>query len=450
MWNRLLSIGLLIAFWNHLIIAQTAIQNLSLRDCVQHALDNNHKIKKASLEIQKGTYRLQELKSAALPQIGLESNLQYFPQVPTNVLTGAFIPGTEEVVETQFGRNINFNTGLEFSQLLYRKGRKLGESATQQLNQINQLQLSKTKEDLAFELAKLYFQAQLVDQQKGILNANLNQINALLVLLEKQYKNGFIKKIEVDQLKVKKSNLEGKLFQIELQHDKILQIIKYQMAMPLDAAILLSDSISEANYTLPALVAERPDFKTLTVVSLLQSQAAISDIQQQHIRANYYPNVFFKGAYNLQAIADGFGDFGQSGTWFHYGYLGLQLKQAIFDGHKKKAQIAQKEIETQQIRTEQAFVEASLELQYNNAKQAIQINLSNLESLEENRKVAEAVYGVAQNRYAQGIAPITELLSAETARQEAQTNYLTALLQLKIAELELQYAQGTLLTDILQ
>lgn len=424
--------------------------NFSLKDCVQFALENNHKIIKANLEIQKGTHRLQELKGQALPQIGLESNLQYFPQVPTNILTGAFTPATEEVVETQFGRNINFNTGLEFSQMIYRKGRKLGESASKQLNQINQFQLVKTQEDLVFELAKLYFQAQLINQQKDLLNANLDQINALLLLMEKQLANGFIKKIEVDQLSVKKSNLEGKLFQLGLQHDKILQVLKYQMGMPLDTTIVLKDSITEANYPLPLVAIENPDFKTLTVVSLLESQAIINDIQAQNIKSDYYPNVFFKGAYSLQALADGFGDFGRSGTWFHYGYLGLQVLQPIFDGHKKKAKLAQKQIETQQIRAEQAFVEASLELQYQNAKKAIQINLSNLESLDQNRKVAEEVYQVSQNRYAQGIGPITELLAAETARQEAQSNYLTALLQLKIAELELKYANGTLLSELMQ
>lgn len=461
MWNRIkiwpfpkLVIGAFVvsvlAFGNHTLFAQTSTQNLSLSDCVQYALANNHKIKKANLEIEKGTHQLQELKSKALPHIGLESNLHYFPQVPTNILTGAFITSTEEAIETQFGRNINFNTGLEFSQLIYRKGRKLGTLATSQLTKINQLQLTKTQEELAFEIAKLYFQAQLVEQQKGTLLANLDQINALLFLMEKQLENGFIKQIDVDQLKVKKNNLDGKLFQLNLQHDKILQVLKYQMTMPLDAPIALIDTLSEANYNLPANLIEKPEFKSLTVVSLLQTQSAINNLQMQNIRADYYPNVYLKGAYNLQAIADGFSDFGQSGTWFHYGYFGLQLLQPIFDGHKKKAQIAQKEIEIQQIKEEQAFVEASLELQYNNAKQAIEINLKQLESLDEYRKVAETVYNVAQTRYSQGIAPITELLSAETARQEAQTNYLAALLQLKIAELELQYAKGTLLKTLLQ
>lgn len=448
MWNRMIWIACSFTFISLFLKAQP--QDLSLKDCVQYAFEHNHKVRKATLEIQKAGHRLEELKSQALPQISLESDLQYFPQLPTNILTGDFQQGTEQTLATQFGRNINFNTGLEFSQLLYKKGRKLGEQATQQLDQINQLQLTRTQEELAFEIAKLYYQAQLVRQKKGLLTANLEQVNGLMTLLEKQLANGFVKKIDVDQVSVKKSNLESRQYQLELQYNKLMQVLKYQMAMPLDAPINLSDTITETTYELPSPDGEPVDFKSKTAVSLLQTQVAINDLQIEHIRAGFGPTLFFKGAYNLQALADGFGDFGRSGTWFHYGFLGLQLQQPIFDGNKKKAQMAQKAIETQQIREEQAFVEASLELQHNNAQQAIRINLSQLETLDKTRQVAEAVYEVAQKRFSQGIAPITELLSADAARQEAQTNYLAALLQLKIAELELQYARGTLLTTLLQ
>lgn len=450
MWNRRILIIWTVFLEVTFLIAQSPAQVLSLKDCVQYAFENNHKVKKASLEIEKVDFQLQEMKSQGLPQVNLQSDLQYFPQVPTNILTGAFVTDTEKAVETQLGRSINFNTGLEFSQLVYKKGKSLGKDAHEQLHQINQLQLSKTQEELGFEIAKLYYQAQIIERQKGILKANLDQINGLLTVLQKQYDNGFIKKIDLDQLKVKKSNLESKQYQLELQYDKLLKVLKYQMAMPLENTIALSDTLTEQNYLLPSPIIDSFKIQNQTLLNLFDSQLAINHIQTENLKAGNYPSVYFRGAYNLQAIADGFGGLGQSGTWFHYGFLGFQLRQSIFDGNKRKAQIAQKNIESQQIQEDRAFVESSLELQYHNARQAIQTNLSNLESLDETRKVAEEVYTVAQKRYSEGIAPITELLSAETARQEAQTNYLTALLQLKLAELELQYVTGTLLDQLLQ
>ena len=53
---------------------------------------------------------------------------------------------------------------------------------------------------------------------------------------------------------------------------------------------------------------------------------------------------------------------------------------------------------------------------------------------------------VSEKRFSEGVANITELLSAETAMREAQTNYLTTLLRLNLAELELLNARGEIMT----
>jgi outer membrane protein TolC len=44
------------------------------------------------------------------------------------------------------------------------------------------------------------------------------------------------------------------------------------------------------------------------------------------------------------------------------------------------------------------------------------------------------------------VAPLTELLDAETSLQQAHSNYLSALLQLKVSELDLLKTSGQLAT----
>ena len=90
--------------------------------------------------------------------------------------------------------------------------------------------------------------------------------------------------------------------------------------------------------------------------------------------------------------------------------------------------------------------ELNLNLQYRQAQQQLQLNYNNLQSLAENRRVAEEVYRISEKRFSEGVANITELLSSATAMREAQTNYLTTLLRLKLAELELLNARGEILT----
>ena len=181
-------------------------------------------------------------------------------------------------------------------------------------------------------------------------------------------------------------------------------------------------------------------------MALLAAREVLTGYQVDNFKAGYFPSVFLRGAYNLQGFAQDFGDFGKGNAWFNYGFIGLQVEQPIFDGHKKKAKIAQTEIAIRQLQYEQQFVNQSLQLQYHNAEQKLKVNFNNLEPLKENRRLAESVYQLAQKRYAEGIGQITELLTAETAMREAQTNYLTALLEVRVAWLELLYTKGELIS----
>jgi outer membrane protein TolC len=84
-------------------------------------------------------------------------------------------------------------------------------------------------------------------------------------------------------------------------------------------------------------------------------------------------------------------------------------------------------------------------LQHNNAVRTLRSNMNSLNSLKENRRLAEEVYRVSQSRYKEGIAPIIELLQAETAMRDAQTNYIGALMQVKLAELDILQSNGELI-----
>jgi len=58
--------------------------------------------------------------------------------------------------------------------------------------------------------------------------------------------------------------------------------------------------------------------------------------------------------------------------------------------------------------------------------------------------LAEEVYANSQNNYAQGLAPLTDLLDAENSLTTAQNNYTSALLDYRLAEIQLIKAQGNL------
>ena len=262
---------------------------------------------------------------------------------------------------------------------------------------------------------------------------------------DSQYRNGFARKIDVDRLYVSKVNLETQISNFDLKYEQLLTVLKHRMSMPLDKAIVLTDTLTEKNYSLPASLTTKPNFSNKTELQLLEVQKQLNEINVTQIEAGFFPAFTLIGAYGLQGQGDTFGEIFDTDNWFSNGLLGVKIGIPIYDGGRRKAQVEQAKVQQLQWKEDKNFTILSLELQYKNAVQQLQLHYNQLQSLKGNQSVAENIYRVAQKRFREGVAPITEVLSAETAMREAQSNYLTTLLQLKLAELELLKAQGSLL-----
>jgi outer membrane protein TolC len=65
-----------------------------------------------------------------------------------------------------------------------------------------------------------------------------------------------------------------------------------------------------------------------------------------------------------------------------------------------------------------------------------------------NAELAQEVFANTQNNYNNGLATLTDLLDAESSLNQAQNNYSTALLDYKIAEVQLLKSKGELKTLI--
>ncbi len=426
--------------------AQESPKPMSLKDCTAFAIENSPQVQTALLEITKNDYKVKEVLSTGLPQVNLSGNYTYNVELPTQLIPGEFFGAPGELVQVQFGTKMNTTFSGEINQLVFNKTFFLGLDATRKLRKLYTLQVEKTKEDIAYNIAQLYFSIQVTQKQRDILQANLDQVKSLLQLTEKQFQNGFAKQIDVDQLRVNRINLENQIVNLELQVAQFKQTLKFYMAMPLDKPIALTDTLNETAYSIPGVQMFSADFSQKTDFAILDVQGELNALNEEQYKAGYWPTLNAFANYNYQGQGDQFSEL----QWFDFGAIGLSLNIPIFDGFRKKAQIQQAQVDQLQLAETRRLTTQSLQLAYNQGLQQLQININNLRALDENRKVAEDVYRIAQNRFKEGIAPIVEVLQAETSMREAQTNYLTTLLQVKLAEIEILNSKGTLLNTILK
>ena len=83
---------------------------------------------------------------------------------------------------------------------------------------------------------------------------------------------------------------------------------------------------------------------------------------------------------------------------------------------------------------------------YENAKIELKNSISTINSQRKNAELAQEIYNSTQNNYNNGLATLTDLLDTEDSLTEAQNSYTQALLNYKIAEIQLIKAKGDIRT----
>lgn len=426
--------------------AQDNAKLLTLKESVQFAMQNSPRVQTSQLNIEKNEQLVKEVLSSGLPQVNLSGGYTYNLKLATSLVPAQFFGGKEgEFAKVQFGTKMNTIFSGEVNQLLFSRTFFVGLEAARKSRKLYELQTDQVKDELAYTIAQLYYSIQVTQKQRNILQSNLIQVRSLLQLTEKQFANGMAKKIDVDQLNVNRINLENQLKNLELQVELLKQTLKFNMAMPLDQPIALTDTLDESQFTIPDIQIFTADFTQRKDLAILDVQSQLNQLNVDQYRYGYWPSLNAFGNYNYQGQGDKFNEL----SWFDFGAIGLNLSIPIFDGFKKRSQIQQAQIDQLQLNESRRLTSQAAVLAYNQAIQELQSNINNLRTLSENRRVAEEVYRVSQSRFTQGVAPITEVLTAENSMREAQTNYLSALLQVKLAEIEIQNAKGTLSNTLL-
>jgi outer membrane protein TolC len=362
-------------------------------------------------------------------------------------LATSFIPNIfqgkpDELVAVRFGTSYNPSYGVAVDQLLYSQTFWTGIKATKEVEQLNKLSEAKTAEDVAYNVVKLYYQVQTLSKQRELVNANIEQVGGLYKATNLQYQNGLAKKIDVDQLRVNLVTLGAQRQNLDLQFEQALQGLKFAMAMPLDAPIVLTDTLEETDLPVLANTTDQnASYKNKIDLMLLDKQTQLLQLNTDVYKAGFFPTLSFRANFNRQGQGNNIDQL----KWFNNSVLALNLQVPLFDGFKKSNQIQQASIERLQVIEDRKRTEQALQLQYSNARQQLYSTLNTLTALKENGVVAQEVFNITQKRFKEGLGSITEVLVAERTMREVKTNYFSTLLQYRFALIDLDYANGKLM-----
>jgi len=425
------------------------VKSLTLTDAINYALENKAEAKKAKLQVENGEYEIQEVRSRALPQISANGALNYNPILQLNALdVGAFAgPGSPSNVQlVALGQKWSSTAGVSLNQAIFDMSVFIGLKAAKSTREFYQINAQLTEEQVIERVANAYYEVYVRRQNLNVLDNNLTNTTKVKDIIQGQFDNGLAKKIDLDRILVKISNIKTQRQQVlnavELQENAL----KFYIGMPIETKISIPQTEFEVT---PQVLSEAPNTTTRTEYLLLKKNEQLLEFQKKSIQAAYYPTLSLTGSYNY--IGQGpempwFKKPSDNVYWSDFASIGMALNIPIFTGFGTRAKVRQAENKLQAIKVDLEETKLSLDLDFENARKQIDNSIITIKNQKENAQLAQEVLTNTNNNYIQGLASLTDLLDAENALVEAQNNYTTALLEYRLAEIQLIKSRGELKT----
>ena len=418
--------------------------SLSLRQCVQRAVEENINMKTVRMDAEKSQHKKAEAISALIPKINATANFQDNLSLPTTMLPGEIVgqPGT--TIPVQMGSNFNTSATVTLNWALYNQTAITAVQLAQKVTELNDLSIEKASEELAAEVAKLYFLTVATSFQKRLIEGNITRTKQLQDITKILVDNGMGKQVDYDRVSINLENLYTQLSNVEAGLEQQHNMIKYMTNLPLDSSIELTYTAEEMQFmqNSPDL---QSDFSNHIDFRLLESQQEINRINQKVIHSGYIPTLSFTGGYSVQGMRKEFANYfnnSPENQWFGSSYIGLNLSIPIFDGFEKRSKSRQVKMDIQKTDALLLDTREKFTADYQNAINNYQNNQANVERQRNNITLAEKVYNETALKYREGLAAMSNLLQDEMSLSSAQSNYLTALYNYKEAEIKIMSLTG--------
>lgn len=432
--------------------APAATGPLSLRQCVDYALQHNVTLRNAKVDELIADQVVTENLAIGLPQINGSAQANILPQVPLFAVPNNLRdPNATGFTPARFQPFNNANVGVQLDQLIFDGRYFLGLRAARIYVDLARKATRRNEVETIAAVAKAYYAVQVNERRIGLIGANIDRLKKLVADTKAAADQGLAENVDYQRTQVSLTNLETDLEAARSFAQLSQNLLKFQMGYPVREAITLADSIP-SNFSVVTLEAglsadlspdSRPEYQALKV------QQRLNEIDVRRYRYNAYPSI--RGFYQIGSgtFNDAFVDmFRRDAFWFATQQVGITLNVPIFSSFQRRSQVEQAKFRLQKSLADEEQLLNSFNLELANARTNLTNALRTLESQKRNADLANEVYRVAQVKYQQGVGSSLEVVQAESEYKTAQNNYINALLDVLTARIDVKKALGTLGNDL--
>jgi len=419
---------------------------LSLSRALEIGAQSSHVLNAARADLAAAEAATREARAARLPNLSFS---EHFSRTTNPTLVFSNLLGQERFGEANFDPEMlnnpealnNFSTRLNLLQPIYAAGRisanidsaDLGREAVDNRGE-------RTRQEIAHQIIEAYTTAVVARRQLEVANQSKATALANIDLVEDLYEVGLVVESDLLQARVRQSEIEEMVVRSESASRVSLAALNLALGVDLDhpwnleeLQVADSEELSEAQ--IEPMVREALEKRPDLVASLAETHRAEKQIELA--RSGWKPEIGLAG--NVEANGEQLLDF-SGNNWSVFVLLDIN----VFDGLATRQRVARAQQQSIRAREMAALLTEQIELEIRQAHSELGAAAKRQRQAIQSTAFAERSLTIVQDRYAEGLATLVELLEAETSLTRARAREVAAQRDLIVAKATLELAVGRL------
>lgn len=469
--TRLLTTLILLSALSFGTTAQEKVR-MSLPEAQDYAIQNSYLSKSARIDIAQAKQQVWEQAARGLPQVNGSVGYTDMIDIPTSVIPAnsfgfpsyltEFLGGVSQqtgipinappqdpnaTTAVQFGQRYTMKAGFSASQLLFDGSYIIGLKGAKGVQLLRDQQGQMVDQDVRAMIEESYYTALVAAENTERLKASAETVKRSLRETQALFMNGYTEELNVDQLTLMVNSLETQIEMAERQSRATVNLLKYQMGMPMETELELADNMEDIWRMSDPDALLKNDFDVTRNIAYQMNKLDIKlhgylvKLQE----ARYYPTLNAMFNHEQQAFRDKFSFFDTNEKWYPQTLWGLSLHVPIWDNLGARASIKKAKLEQQRVADRTVYVEEGLKLQYRTSKDNFVSAIERLDNFKKDMDLAGRIRDKTLIKYTEGLASSMEVTTAENQLLQSQTTYINGLFSVLDAKAKLnKVLQGNL------
>lgn len=420
------------------------VQNFSLREAQEYALKNSAEVKNTKIDNEIAKKKIWETTAIGLPQVSGSVNYQHQFKVPEvsfggssflkldpampagSVLTSDMVGktltlGSNPGQPIKLGLMDNTTVDLTVSQLVFNGGYIVGLQAARVYYQIADQNYQKSQIDIKESIANTYSMILIVENNRAVLQRSLDNIKKTLSDMRQINKQGLNEDTDVDQIELTSLNITNAISTINRQVEAAYDLLKFQMGIPLEKKIALTDNLEGliATVDLATLTGKQFSIQNNITYKIMNTQEAFGKLALRKELSNTLPSIsaFYK---HTEKVSQAALDFTPKDI------LGVTMNVPIFSSGQRNVMVKQRRLDLEKIQNTKEKAIEGVKLDYTNSINELNSTFEKYLNEKKNIELTKRIYDKTLIKFTEGISSSLDLTQVHNQYLTAQSNFFTA------------------------